>query len=187
MNLFPSTWPQIDRRTRTGVAPWLLLLAGFAALKGLLNPLYTSFDRTIEGLETKTIYARQSGGTVCVGDMVTFRGTGQRRNHIRRVNAAAGESFSLTPRGYAISGSTISADENWLDAAKEKFGDTASIIVPEDHYLIINSEFGRNMRGNDWAFDVVPREKIRNRVTYILVSRDLSSIGTRLAQDAFGC
>nr|WP_319384896.1 hypothetical protein [uncultured Roseibium sp.] len=187
MNLLPTGWPNIDRQTRIGVAPWLFFLAACAALNYWIDPLYTSFDRTVDGLKTKTIYARQSGGAVCAGEMVMFRGTVERGRFIRKVNAGGGEVFSLTPQGYMIGELEAGADESWLKAAHEQFGDTPSLVVPEDHFLILNSEFGRDLRNNAWAFDVVPQANIRNRVTYVLFSRDVSSIGSRVGPDPAGC
>ncbi|WP_299477377.1 hypothetical protein [uncultured Roseibium sp.] len=187
MQLLPTSWPNIDRQTWMGVIPWLILLAVLAALQHVFNPLPTSFARTIEGLETKTIYARQAAWTVCVGDMVTFSGTEPKRNFIRKVSATEGQAFSLGINGYAIDERTFVAKEDWLVAARAQFGDKALIKVPENHYLIVNSEFGRNLRSNDWAFDVVPRANIHNRVTYVLVSRYFSRIGSRLEPASADC
>ncbi|MEM9635665.1 MAG: hypothetical protein AAGA50_30355 [Pseudomonadota bacterium] len=187
MNLFPTSLPELDRQTLIGASPWVMFIAASAIFQYLADPLYTSFDRTIDGLETKTVYARQTGIKNCVGDMVTFRATETGRRYIRRIAAGEGQLFSVNSQGYVIDDVTYTADENWLDAARRQLGNEPSIALPKDHYLIVNSEFGQEWLGGEWAYDVVPSANILNQVTYVLVSRDLSRIGDRLGSGGAGC
>lgn len=187
MYLFPTKMPKLDRPTWIGLAPRLMFFAITALLLRLLDPLNTNFEQTIEGLETRSIYARQDASAYCAGDVVEFHETESTRIFFRNVSAVGGQVFSLTMQGYAIDDAASAADENWLAAAQVRFGDRSVIKVPENHYLIINSEFGRDYRSNEWAFDVVPLANIRKRVTHILVSRDLSRIGSRVGPDPADC
>ncbi|MCV0429040.1 MAG: hypothetical protein K5905_26595 [Roseibium sp.] len=187
MNLFPTSWPELDRQTIIGVSPWAIFIAASAMFQYLVNPLYTSFDRTIDGLETKTIYARQTGGKICVGDMVTFRAADTGTRYIRRIAAGEGQLFSVSPQGYLIDDVAFLADAKWLEVARKQLGNERSIVLPKDHYLIVNSEFGWDRVGGEWAYAVVSSANILNRVTYVLVSRDLSRIGDRLNSDGSGC
>lgn len=159
-----------------------LFIVLYLALVWRVDFLQTSFDRTVAGLRTNTLYFMRDVGTVCRDDIVKFRSKERKARYIRKVAGSKGDDFRLLNHGYQINGIRFEQDEDWLSAAGKKLADVESLIVPDKHVLIVNSEFGTGEK-NSWPFDILPEEAVSRRITRIVFSRDLSLIGQSIVPE----
>ena len=168
--------------TIRGLVPYLLFFVVLFLLNQRFDYVRTNLTKTADGLETRTMYLRQVGADFCVGDMVRFRSANRRSGIYSEVIAAEGSVFSLTDTGYQIDEKTKTMTAEWLVKARLEMGENETLTVPAGYVLFTNSEFETTRKSKFWAFEVVPRENVTDRVSHILFSRDLSRIGDKVGK-----
>jgi len=186
MNLFSKILNLIDRETTLGVGLWLLVFLAFALFRFQYDHFTTSFDKTIAGLEVRTIYLEKITSEACVGDIVNYHSPSLERRYIREIGASAGSFFQITSSGYSVDGTAVEMNEDWVKAAKQIVGNQEGITIASGQSLIINSEFDSPANHNSWPFEVIENQQISAKVTHILFSRDFFKIGNRVG-NVEGC
>ena len=180
-----AVWRTND--TARGITPWVIGLLALYVLASQVTYLRTNMERTVTGLEPGTMYLRQKRAGFCIGDVVRALSAERRESFYAPVAAEAGAEFSLTESGYSLNGQDEVLGADWQMVVREKMGDTATLIVPEDHVFFINSQFDPDVSFNNWAFESVPRRLVRDRVSHILLAHDWSRIGEPVGSTSPDC
>ncbi len=173
--------------TIRGLAPYLLFFVALFLLGQRFDYVRTNLTKTADGLETRTMYLRQVGADFCVGDMVRFLSVNRRSGTYSEVIAEEGSVFSLTDTGYRVDQKTKTMTAEWLVKAGLEMGENETLTIPLEYVLFINSEFETTRKSKFWAFEIVHRENVKDHVSHILFSRDLSRIGEKVGKADPNC
>jgi len=173
--------------TVRGIAPWMLGILILTIFLQHFTYLRTNLEETVEGLETRTLYLQQKRSGFCVGDTVRFRSLARPSLYFKTIVAESNAVFSLDDLGYQIDGRTVPMPVEWRAMAELEMGGRETMTVPEGHVLFVNPEFDPEEKYDFWAFETVPRSKVRDRISHILFSRDLSRIGEPVGSASPDC
>lgn len=173
--------------TIRGMTPWIIIVMALIIFLQFFTYLRTDLEKTVEGLEPRTMYLQQRRSGFCAGDMVYYRSSNRSSKHYKTVIAESGAIFSLDAAGYQIDGVAVPMPVEWRAMAELEMGERGPLTVPEGHILFVNPEFEAQKKYNFWAFETVPRGKVTDRVSHILFSSDLSRIGERVGTASPNC
>ncbi|SFT76880.1 hypothetical protein SAMN05444141_103260 [Pseudovibrio denitrificans] len=171
------------RENLLGITPWIAFFGALMLLGRFYDTLPTSFDKTLTGLEPRSVYLQMKGNNACVGDVVFFRSLEKKAFYVRQVSASSGDIFHITPTSYAINEQSFTHSPKWQEAALKQSNGKTDITIPEEHYLIVNRDFGADWAKNDWAYEIIPQAQIRKRVTHIIFTPNLSRVGEKISND----
>lgn len=188
----PSTLNRVTKTIKLIFTSLLLMLA----VNFIFIPhsfLHTSPFETVKGFEKNTLYTlfnpakrriRQLLPYVCSGDVIKFRSRANRRKFFRVVTGSEGNTFKLTENGYQINGKRTDKSSTWLEQAKSEW-EVNPVFKPigENEFLVVNTEFGKDLKYNDWAYEIVRFSDIKFVAENIIFSRDFSKIGERVKVD----
>lgn len=176
------------RDTIRGLLPTFIFLATAFAISLKYDYLRTSIDKTVTGLLPATIYLLQHDSKACADDVVEYSSKRPgARSYIRRIAATSGALFSFTEAGYALDGKPFAMQQGWREKALGESKDQGTLDIPLGSVLIVNTEFDPQRPYTNWAFEILPRTQIKSVVTHILVSRDVSKLGERIAAAPGSC
>ena len=178
------------KETIIGISPWVALLFVVIIVERHYKYLTTSFDQTLTGLETRTMYLAKVTSSACVGDVVLFRSKRQNSSEYRKITAGPGKQFTITKKGYEIDGVLHEMPQDWTArSAKRMILEVLPTTVPEGQFLIVNSDFAayERWRNNDWTFEFIEPEQIRRRLTHIMFSTSFSQIGQSIEAKNTDC